>query len=104
MVSNRRQREAGTEDSEETHCQSPSLEDELVADGVASDLWSESTEPTVRPDWQQRDPWGSEGSEQSMRPGWHQGPKGLHSGSRVARGQGGRACSSSRSRRRSKTL
>ena len=85
---NRRQREkAGTEDSEETHRQSPSLEDELVADdGVASDLWSESTEPTVRPDWQQRDPWGSESSEQSMRSGWHQGPKGPHEWQQGAKG------------------
>ena len=86
---NRRQREkAGTEDSEETHRQSPTLEDELNADdtGVASDLWSESTEQTVRPDWQQRDPWGSEGSESSMRSGWHQGPKGAHEWQRDGKG------------------
>ena len=87
---NRRQREkAGTEESEETPRQSPSFEDELdgVADDeVGSDLWSESTEPTVRADWQQRDPWGSESSEPPMRSDWQQDSKGPQEWQQGARG------------------
>ena len=87
---NRRQREkAGTEESEETPRQSPSFEDELDGvgdDGVGDDLWSESTEPTVRADWQQRDPWGSETSEPPMRSDWQQDSKGPQEWQQDAKG------------------
>lgn len=77
---NRRQREkAGSDEPEETPRQSPSFEDELDGvgdDGVGDDLWSASTEPTVRADWQQRDPWGSETSQSPMRSDWQQDTQG----------------------------